>query len=101
MLRNTRKFFVPSVLASAHAAPLALTAQRFYANNIKHITSKKAPKAVGPYRFVQKKIWSIYAFSQAVKANGTIYVSGCLGIVPEVCNFILQWSTQLDWWFGR
>ena len=39
------------------------------------IATPNAPKAVGPY-------------SQAVKANGFLYVSGQLPIVPETGNFI-------------
>lgn len=31
----------------------------------------KAPAALGPY-------------SQAIKANNFLYVSGCLGLIPEV-----------------
>ena len=41
------------------------------------IASPNAPKAVGPY-------------SQAVKANGFLYVSGQLPIVPETGNFISE-----------
>lgn len=38
---------------------------------LEYVSSPLAPKAVGPY-------------SQAVKANGTMWVSGCLGLVPQV-----------------
>ncbi len=34
--------------------------------------SPNAPKAIGPY-------------SQAIKVNGVVYVSGCLGLDPKVC----------------
>ena len=44
------------------AAPAAAAAKEI-------ISTDKAPAALGPY-------------SQAVKANGTLYVSGCLGLVP-------------------
>eukprot|EP00817_Percolomonadidae_sp_ATCC50343_P007552 CAMPEP_0117421122 /NCGR_PEP_ID=MMETSP0758-20121206/2296_1 /TAXON_ID=63605 /ORGANISM="Percolomonas cosmopolitus, Strain AE-1 (ATCC 50343)" /LENGTH=135 /DNA_ID=CAMNT_0005203095 /DNA_START=45 /DNA_END=452 /DNA_ORIENTATION=- len=37
---------------------------------VKIASSENAPKAVGPY-------------SQATIANNTIYVSGCLGLVPD------------------
>ncbi|KAH0878586.1 hypothetical protein HID58_065980 [Brassica napus] len=36
------------------------------------VSTDKAPPAVGPY-------------SQAIKANGFVFVSGVLGLVPEVC----------------
>ncbi|OFX32516.1 MAG: reactive intermediate/imine deaminase [Bacteroidetes bacterium GWA2_32_17] len=36
----------------------------------KVISTTEAPKAIGPY-------------SQAIEANGTIYISGQLGIIPE------------------
>lgn len=36
----------------------------------KVISTNEAPKAIGPY-------------SQAIEANGTVYISGQLGIVPE------------------
>ncbi len=36
------------------------------------ITTANAPSAIGPY-------------SQGVAANGTLYVSGCIGLRPEVC----------------
>jgi len=40
---------------------------------MKVICSKNAPAALGPY-------------SQAIEANGTLYVSGVLGIVPATGN---------------
>ncbi|CAN6932460.1 unnamed protein product [Brassica oleracea] len=36
------------------------------------VSTDKAPSAVGPY-------------SQAIKTNGFVFVSGVLGLVPEVC----------------
>jgi 2-iminobutanoate/2-iminopropanoate deaminase len=39
------------------------------------ISTEKAPKAIGPY-------------SQAIEANGTIYVSGQLGINPETGTLV-------------
>ena len=36
----------------------------------KVISTTEAPKAIGPY-------------SQAIEANGTVYISGQLGIIPE------------------
>jgi len=44
------------------------------------IHTDKAPAAVGPY-------------SQAIKANGMLYVSGCLGLDPKTGNFP---STEVD-----
>ena len=41
------------------------------------VTSEKAPAALGPY-------------SQAIKANGMLYVSGVLGLVPEVKSRLLS-----------
>eukprot|EP00898_Chlorokybus_atmophyticus_P003823 jgi/Chlat1/4441/Chrsp29S04405 len=38
------------------------------------VSTDKAPAALGPY-------------SQAIKANGTVYVSGCLGLIPGTKNF--------------
>lgn len=37
------------------------------------VQTDKAPAALGPY-------------SQAIKANNMIFVSGCLGLIPEVCD---------------
>ena len=42
------------------------------------ISSPDAPKAIGPY-------------SQGIKANGFVYVSGCLGLDPKV--YILHFYT--------
>nr|VDD51941.1 unnamed protein product [Brassica oleracea] len=39
------------------------------------VSTDKAPPAVGPY-------------SQAIKANGFVFVSGVLGLVPETGDFI-------------
>eukprot|EP00239_Pterosperma_sp_CCMP1384_P002903 CAMPEP_0197847478 /NCGR_PEP_ID=MMETSP1438-20131217/6335_1 /TAXON_ID=1461541 /ORGANISM="Pterosperma sp., Strain CCMP1384" /LENGTH=179 /DNA_ID=CAMNT_0043459413 /DNA_START=85 /DNA_END=624 /DNA_ORIENTATION=+ len=39
------------------------------------VSSDNAPAALGPY-------------SQAIKANGTVYVSGCLGLIPETMKFV-------------
>lgn len=67
MLKQTRK--------------VSTTLSRFYSTNntqqngLEFISSSKAPKAVGPY-------------SQAVKHENTLYVSGCLGLVPETGNMI-------------
>lgn len=36
------------------------------------VHTEKAPAALGPY-------------SQAIKANNFVFVSGCLGLIPEVC----------------
>lgn len=46
------------------------------------VKTDKAPAALGPY-------------SQAIKANNSLYVSGVLGLIPEVCNitmFIFAWA---------
>lgn len=37
------------------------------------VQTEKAPAALGPY-------------SQAIKANNMLFVSGVLGLVPEVCD---------------
>jgi enamine deaminase RidA (YjgF/YER057c/UK114 family) len=37
------------------------------------ISTDKAPAAVGPY-------------SQGVKVGDTVYVSGCIGLVPGACT---------------
>lgn len=37
------------------------------------VQTEKAPAALGPY-------------SQAIKANNLLFVSGVLGLVPEVCD---------------
>ena len=42
---------------------------------MKFIETKKAPAAVGPY-------------SQAVEANGTLYVSGQIPFVPETMTLV-------------
>eukprot|EP00241_Pyramimonas_parkeae_P022543 CAMPEP_0114303716 /NCGR_PEP_ID=MMETSP0059-20121206/15376_1 /TAXON_ID=36894 /ORGANISM="Pyramimonas parkeae, Strain CCMP726" /LENGTH=185 /DNA_ID=CAMNT_0001426715 /DNA_START=52 /DNA_END=609 /DNA_ORIENTATION=- len=39
------------------------------------ISTDKAPAAVGPY-------------SQGIKVGNTIYVSGCIGLVPETMKFV-------------
>ncbi|XP_062015354.1 reactive Intermediate Deaminase A, chloroplastic [Rosa rugosa] len=39
------------------------------------VKTDKAPAALGPY-------------SQAIKANNVLYVSGCLGLIPETGKFI-------------
>ena len=41
---------------------------------MKAIATQNAPAAIGPY-------------SQAIEANGTVYVSGQLGIDPSTGNF--------------
>ena len=45
------------------------------------MSTDKAPPAVGPY-------------SQAIKANGFVFVSGVLGLIPEVC-YSLGFSLSL------
>ncbi|KAL6202362.1 hypothetical protein ACLB2K_022758 [Fragaria x ananassa] len=39
------------------------------------VKTDKAPAALGPY-------------SQAIKANNVLYVSGCLGLIPETGKFV-------------
>ena len=53
------------------------------------MTSEKAPAALGPY-------------SQAIKANGMLYVSGVLGLVPEVKSLPLSGLGHCanDFWHG-
>ena len=41
------------------------------------IQTDKAPAALGPY-------------SQAIKANNLLFVSGVLGLVPEVCDIVFN-----------
>lgn len=41
------------------------------------VQTDKAPAALGPY-------------SQAIKANNLLFVSGVLGLVPEVYNLVFQ-----------
>lgn len=41
------------------------------------VQTDKAPAALGPY-------------SQAIKANNMVFVSGVLGLVPEVCEIIFH-----------
>ena len=43
--------------------------------NIEQIKTDKAPEALGPY-------------SQGIKYNGLVYLSGQLGILPEVGNIV-------------
>lgn len=48
------------------------------------VHTEKAPAALGPY-------------SQAIKANNTLFVSGCLGLIPEVCdNRIYVYDNMLE-----
>jgi 2-iminobutanoate/2-iminopropanoate deaminase len=53
---------------------------------IKHILTEKGPKAVGPY-------------STAVESNGTVYMSGILGIDPKTGKLaeggVLAQATQI------
>lgn len=49
------------------------------------MSTDKAPPAVGPY-------------SQAIKANGFVFVSGVLGLVPEVFFTSFRISS-LGFWF--
>jgi 2-iminobutanoate/2-iminopropanoate deaminase len=53
---------------------------------IKHFLTEKGPKAVGPY-------------STAVEANGTVYLSGMLGIDPKTGKLadgdVLKQATQM------
>ncbi len=65
-----------------HSRKFSTTLCRFNSGNtsqpnagLEFISSAKAPKAVGPY-------------SQAVKFENTLYISGCLGLVPETGNMI-------------
>ena len=49
----------------------------------KVISTEKAPKAIGPY-------------SQAIEANGNIYISGLLGINPETSLLVEGIEKQTD-----
>lgn len=46
------------------------------------VHTDKAPAALGPY-------------SQAIKANNFVHVSGVLGLIPEVCFITLCFSSSL------
>lgn len=41
------------------------------------VMTDKAPAALGPY-------------SQAIKANNLVFVSGVLGLIPEVCDIAMS-----------
>ena len=43
------------------------------------VATDKAPAALGPY-------------SQAIKANNLLFVSGVLGLIPEVCDMFIEGS---------
>ena len=43
------------------------------------VATAKAPAALGPY-------------SQAIKANNLLFVSGVLGLIPEVCDIFIESS---------
>ena len=43
------------------------------------VATAKAPAALGPY-------------SQAIKANNLLFVSGVLGLIPEVCDMFIEGS---------
>jgi 2-iminobutanoate/2-iminopropanoate deaminase len=49
--------------------------------NMKYISTKKAPKAVGPY-------------SQAIVSNGFIYCSGQIGIDPKTNDLVKGFEEQ-------
>ncbi|EFA77633.1 hypothetical protein PPL_12240 [Heterostelium album PN500] len=47
------------------------------------ITTNEAPAAIGPY-------------SQAIKANGQIFVSGCLGLDPKTMQFTSETDVEIQ-----
>lgn len=47
------------------------------------VHTDKAPAALGPY-------------SQAIKANNFVFVSGVLGLVPEVCDIRISYCKYLS-----
>merc|ERR1719276_676284 len=59
----------PTFVRSRFAMP---TVARRYTSTI--VSTPEAPAAIGPY-------------SQGVKANGMLYVSGCLGLKPDTMDF--------------
>jgi hypothetical protein len=63
-----------SLVSKAARLPLLSTARRGFASKTVIVTDK-APPAAGPY-------------SQAIKANGFVFVSGQLGIIPETKEFV-------------
>eukprot|EP01080_Neovahlkampfia_damariscottae_P004787 gene4787-8373_t len=52
-------------------------------SKIHYVNSPKAPKAVGPY-------------SQAVKVNDQLYVSGCIGFVPSSGELVEKFDEQVE-----
>ncbi|ESR65581.1 Reactive Intermediate Deaminase A [Citrus sinensis] len=55
-----------------HSTPFACLSTSAVSNLKEAVVTNKAPAALGPY-------------SQAIKANNLVFVSGVLGLVPEVC----------------
>lgn len=46
------------------------------------VMTDKAPAALGPY-------------SQAIKANNLVFVSGVLGLIPEVCDIAMSFYSTI------
>ncbi|KAH9651730.1 Reactive Intermediate Deaminase A [Citrus sinensis] len=58
-----------------HSTPFACLSTSAVSNLKEAVVTNKAPAALGPY-------------SQAIKANNLVFVSGVLGLVPETGKFV-------------
>ncbi|PIA50575.1 hypothetical protein AQUCO_01200040v1 [Aquilegia coerulea] len=56
-------------------ASLTVSADTTITSKKEAVQTEKAPAALGPY-------------SQAIKSNNLLFVSGCLGLVPETGKFV-------------
>ena len=52
------------------------------------VKTDKAPAALGPY-------------SQAIKANDLLFVSGVLGLIPEVCDIVTSCLISISYIVAR
>jgi 2-iminobutanoate/2-iminopropanoate deaminase len=64
------RHMAPVARVSSPATPLRALATSAGRGTLQVVSSPDAPKAIGPY-------------SQGIKANGFLFVSGCLGINPK------------------
>ncbi|CAN4117801.1 unnamed protein product [Withania somnifera] len=65
------------VSSSARSNPFACLSISTDASIKEAVHTDKAPEALGPY-------------SQAIKANNFVFVSGCLGLIPETGKFVSE-----------
>ncbi|KAK4723375.1 hypothetical protein R3W88_026154 [Solanum pinnatisectum] len=63
--------------SSARSKPFACLSISTDASIKEAVHTEKAPAALGPY-------------SQAIKANNFVFVSGCLGLIPETGKFVSE-----------